>query len=310
MIELSVVVPAYNRAPLLAASVGSLLRQSLPADTYEVIVVDDGSTDDTARLLAELQAAHEHLSVITLPANRGRSGSRNAGIVAARGAIVVFVDSDIIVRHDFLAHHRRMHQERGGWIVSRGPVVPVESPADVPDDSIPALASSPAYFNTTNAGVPAEALRRAGMFDESFPGYGWEDFELGMRLKRLGLRRVFRRRAVAFHVEPHPPAHAVAADLQREAERAVSAVYFFRKHPVWETRVLIQATPVHHAAYWLQSGGGRLTADNIETVTERLRRAGWTGLAAFLYRGVLNRHYLRVLEQELTAGQQRSPSDA
>lgn len=306
-IDLSVVIPAYNQAPLLPATVGSLLAQTLAADAYEVIVVDDGSTDGTRGVLLEMQRTAPHLRVITLPANRGRSGSRNAGIAAARGRIIIFVDSDIVVRRDFLAAHLAMHEASGrpggsAGIVSRGPVVPVPSPAEVPANGVSPFAASPAYLNTTNAGVPAEALRSVGMFDESFPGYGWEDFELGLRLKRLGLRRVFERRAVAFHVEPDRPVPDVSGDLRRETERAVSAAYFFRKHPVWETRLLIQATPVHRAAYWLQTLGGRLTADTVADVTTRLRRAGRTALAALLYRGVLNRHYLRMLERELTHG--------
>ncbi|MGH2348324.1 MAG: glycosyltransferase family 2 protein [bacterium] len=309
-VEMSVVMPAHNRADVLPATLPPLLAQTLPADAYEVIVVDDGSSDDTPRVLAAMQTANGRLRSIALPVNRGRSGARNAGIAAARGRIVVFVDSDILVREDFLACHLEMHRAQGGWVVSRGPVVPVAGPAEVPNAGIPPLAGSPAYFNTTNAGVPAEALKRAGWFDEAFPGYGWEDFELGIRLKQLGLRRVFRRRAVAFHIEPPPQWTAVAADLARETERAHSAVYFFHKHPVWETRLLIQATPAHHAAYWLQSGGGLITADNVAAVARRLQRRGWPTLAALLYRGVLNRHYLGVLEQELAKDQQRSATDA
>jgi glycosyltransferase involved in cell wall biosynthesis len=318
-IVLSVVMPAYNQAVVLPASLPPLLAQTLPADAYEVIVVDDGSSDDTPRVLADMQPTDGRLRVLTLPVNRGRSGARNAGIAAARGRIVVFVDSDIVVREDFLACHLEMHREHGGWVVSRGPVVPVAAPAEVPKASIPPLAASPAYLNTTNAGVPAEALKRAGWFDEAFPGYGWEDFELGIRLKQLGLRRVFRRRAVAFHIEPPPRWTAaagpeqrrrVAEDLARETERAHSAVYFFHKHPVWETRLLIQATAVHHAAYWLQTGGGLITADTVGAVGRRLQRRGWLTLAALLYRGVLNRHYLGVLEHELTKDAQRSATDA
>jgi glycosyltransferase involved in cell wall biosynthesis len=309
-IEVSVVVPTYNQAAALTASLPPLLAQELPAASYEVVVVDDGSTDDTARTLAALSATAGGLRILTLPVNRGRSGARNAGIAAARGRIVIFVDGDIIVRRDFLACHLEMHRARGSWVVSRGPVVPVASPADVPETGIPALAGSPAYLNTTNAGVPAEALHQAGGFDESFPGYGWEDFELGIRLKQLGLRRVFRRRAVAFHLEPPPGWNTIDADLARETERAHSAVYFFHKHPLWETRLLIQATPVHHAAYWLQTGAGLITAGNIEPIARRLQWRGWTGLAAVLYRGVLNRHYLGVLEQELARNHQRTPTDA
>ncbi|MFF7970017.1 glycosyltransferase [Streptomyces sp. NPDC007905] len=93
-VKVSVVVPVYNPGPYIEDCVASLLRQSLPPDEFEVIFVDDGSTDATPARLDALAAEHPHLSVIHQE-NSGWSGTpRNVGIEASRGEFVMFVDND------------------------------------------------------------------------------------------------------------------------------------------------------------------------------------------------------------------------
>lgn len=294
--DLTVVVPTYNQADLLRECLRSLTQQSLPHDRYEVVVVDDGSTDGTQAVLAEFGPP---VRSIRFPANRGRSAARNVGIRDADATLVVLVDSDIVVRPDFLQSHLRTHRQAGPGILSRGPVIDVESIAFARKGAVPRLAPSPAYLTTANAAVEKTALLQAGLFDETFPGYGWEDFELGFRLRRLGIRRVFCSQAVAFHVESRDREQDVQSLLLKEEARARSAVYFFRKHRTCETRLLIQATGFHRAVYWLQAGGGLLTPNNILTIIARLRQRGYHALARLGLRGVLNRHYLQTLNSEL-----------
>ncbi|MFE3634323.1 glycosyltransferase family 2 protein [Streptomyces sp. NPDC059168] len=93
-VKVSVVVPVYNPGPYLEDCVASLLRQSLPRDEFEVVFVDDGSTDATPARLDALAAEHPHFSVVHQE-NSGWSGKpRNVGIDAARGEFVMFVDND------------------------------------------------------------------------------------------------------------------------------------------------------------------------------------------------------------------------
>ncbi len=294
--DLSVVVPTYNQADLLHECLRSLTDQSLPRDRYEVVVVDDGSTDGTAGILAQFGPP---VRTIRFPSNRGRSAARNAGIRDARAPLIVLVDSDILVRRDFLDLHLETHRREGSGIVSRGPVIDVSDVERAVNGPVPHVALSPAYLTTANAAAEKAALLRGGLFDEAFLGYGWEDFEFGFRLRRIGIRRVFCRRAVAFHVEPRDREQDVQSLLRKEEARARSAVYFFRKHRTFETRLLIQATAFHRAVYWLQAGGGLLTPNNIATIIARLRRRGYHALARLGLRGVLNRHYLQTLNLEL-----------
>jgi GT2 family glycosyltransferase len=296
--DLSVVIPTYNQADLLKESLRSLIDQTVPQQAYEIVVVDDGSTDHTATVLHEFGPP---VRVIRLPTNRGRSAARNAGIRAAVAPLVALVDSDIIVRRDFLTSHLEAHQRHGDGILSRGPVIDVPDLASARNGQLPKLMSSPAYLTTANAALAKDALVRAGLFDEHFPGYGWEDFDLGLRLKRLGVKRIFCPQAIAFHVDPNQGRFDRMGDLlTKEAARAASAVYFYRKHPTLEARWLIHATRLHRVLYWLQTGFGRMTPDNVVPIASRLRRTGRSGLAVILVRGVLNRAYLRALESALT----------
>lgn len=91
--KLSVVVPVFNVESYLQKCVGSLLSQDLPRDEYEIILVDDGSTDSSGRMCDDLAVANGIIRVIHQP-NKGLSAARNTGIAAAFGEYIQFVDSD------------------------------------------------------------------------------------------------------------------------------------------------------------------------------------------------------------------------
>ncbi|QIQ02966.1 glycosyltransferase family 2 protein [Streptomyces liangshanensis] len=102
MIKVSVVVAVYNTGRYVEECAPSLLRQSLGADEYEVIYVDDGSTDDTLERLEKLAAEHAHVRVFTQP-NSGWPGKpRNTGMSHARGEYIQFVDHDDLLGHESL----------------------------------------------------------------------------------------------------------------------------------------------------------------------------------------------------------------
>lgn len=115
MIKVSVVVAVYNTGRYVEECAPSLLQQSLSADEYEVIYVDDGSTDDTLERLEKLAAEHAHVRVFT-QANSGWPGKpRNTGMGHARGEYIQFVDHDDLLGHEALErlyeHARRNNSD-------------------------------------------------------------------------------------------------------------------------------------------------------------------------------------------------------
>ncbi len=291
--RLSVVVPTYDRSAALRACLGALAAQTLPRDRFEVLVVDDGSTDDTEAVVRRFKATLP-VRYLRQPANRGRAAARNRGIREATGDVVVFVDSDVFPVPGFLRAHAEIH-ERCHRAVGRGPLLltvhlddPLGRPALLRDPS-------PSFLDTANASVRREHLLAAGGFDEEFRHYGWEDVDLGLRLQRLGLRRVFDRRALAYHYQPPATPDSVPDLLRREEERARMAVRLLRKHPGLASRFLTQLTPLHAAAAFLLTLGGAINERNLAALLSRLRSHR---LAHLVTRVALNRYYVNALWRE------------
>ncbi|MFJ2442775.1 glycosyltransferase family 2 protein [Streptomyces sp. NPDC087658] len=114
---MSVVIPVYNPGKYIDPCVNSLLAQTLPADEFEVLFVDDGSTDDTPERLDKLAAEHTHFRVIHIP-NSGWPGKpRNIGVDEAKGEYVQFVDQDDHLASDALRRLYEMGHRNGSDIV-------------------------------------------------------------------------------------------------------------------------------------------------------------------------------------------------
>lgn len=115
--SVSVIVPTYMQAEALRLTLAGLERQRTDTGRLEVIVVDDGSTDHTHQVLAEWRPPFFWRKIL-LPVNRGRSYSRNRGIEAAAGDIVLFLDGDIISGPNLVGAHLRQHAKRDDLFVS------------------------------------------------------------------------------------------------------------------------------------------------------------------------------------------------
>src|SRR6476469_7832717 len=102
-LAVSIVMPTYNRCGELEAAVNSALCQTEPADHYELVIVDNNSTDKTAELLQRLTAIHSGRVRAVTERKQGVSHARNAGISAATAPIVAFFDDDVHVTPEWVA---------------------------------------------------------------------------------------------------------------------------------------------------------------------------------------------------------------
>jgi len=220
--ELTVLIPTYNRAGVLRRCLKALLAQEVPGVAWEIVVVDDGSTDATPQLVQGV-AADAPVPVRYLrQANRGPAAARNRGIRAARGRLLLMTDSDIVAASGLLAAHLAAHRRHPQPEVAvlglvqwspEHPVTPFMRWWERVRFRYHKLLEkrepvNHTYFYTCNVSVKREFLLAHGLFDEAFPSAAYEDSELAHRLWRRGLRLVFVPEALAYHDHPTDFAHA------------------------------------------------------------------------------------------------------
>jgi glycosyltransferase involved in cell wall biosynthesis len=220
-ITCSIVIATKDRAALLAAALTSLHAQ-VDAPPFEIVVADNGSTDATKGVAERHGAQYVHVA----EPNRGKA--RNAGIARASGEVIVFVDDDVVTPPHFLAAHARAHDAEIFPLAVSGPIINVPSP-DLQPRPTPANVSR-AFFVTCNVSVRRASLKAVGGFDEAFNLYGWEDTELGARLREHGVRRRFDWDAYLWHIKPQT-VESLEDALEKSIQKARMAAQFVRKMP-------------------------------------------------------------------------------
>jgi GT2 family glycosyltransferase/peptidoglycan/xylan/chitin deacetylase (PgdA/CDA1 family) len=206
----SVVVPTYNRRHSLSRTLPPLFSQSFPAERYEIVVVDDGSTDGTSAFLGELRPSCG-LRVVT-KANGGLASARNAGVRAARGDLIIFIDDDIDCGSTLVAEHVRAHDGAGDCVMLGPTLIAAKAPISLVGEQEAAWRRQwfegldqqrqprwPVEFWVGhNTSIPRELFLTHGGYEESFLKF--EEYELGFRLRKSGVRFRWQPAAVTYHV--------------------------------------------------------------------------------------------------------------
>ena len=233
--DVTVVVPTYNRSEALAVTLAALARMDHPRARWEIVVVDDGSPDQTADVVRQAASCAPVPVKYIRQANRGAAAARNSGAIHAAGRFLAFIDDDIEVRADFIARHLTVHRAHPGkWVVGRVVNVPElrQTPFgryrdDLTRQSQPERAGVVAGITAANLSLPAADFRRLGGFDEQFRIASCEDWDLAVRARQAGIVLFYDPDIVVTH-------HDWAVDLQRFCERqrlySVSDVLLFRKY--------------------------------------------------------------------------------
>ena len=249
--NVSIVIPTYNRLPILEKCLLALENQKCNTNisNYEVIVVDDGSTDGTTSWINKNKANLPHV-ILFQQEHGGPALGRNLGVIKSKYEIIIFIDSDLIVLDNFINCHVEkllaFWRKNDKKCFTYGSVVNTSNFLNPQSEKHKIMDTSFAYFATGNVAISKELILSVGLFDTSFSLYGWEDLELGERLKKIGTKLIKCPNAVGFHW--HPPFNCEQIDslIAQEKERAKMALVFYKKHPNLRVRFMIQLTPLHN----------------------------------------------------------------
>lgn len=252
--RVSVIIPTYNHQGLLRETLQSLAQQTYPRDRFEVIVVDDGSTDGTAAIAAE---TFPFALRLVRQSNQGDAMGRNVGAQHSDADILVFLDDDIVVEPDYLTYLVQTHDQHPNWIVAgTWDLWPVKTSGLTQASKI--LVASGAYYarspfsqppadhsnhtsvvteepfadiHSNNMSLRREAYFEVGMMQPlDFSGSSmWCDLEFNYRAYRHGFE--FRRntKAVCWHRDRS--ANSLDDFKKRMRTAAYRSVVLFQKHP-------------------------------------------------------------------------------
>jgi len=253
MIDLTVVIPTYNRRALLRDAVASLRRQTFDPNRYELLIISDGATDGTDDDYAAPLSGPDTRLVRQEKKGFGLARARNLGTKLARGKLVLFFDDDMVAEPGLVAAHVAAHErypEDTVAVCGRVKLAPdlPQTPfcrivlgdicrlfADNPDeprwlDFAMALSWQTSYKKAQ--------LERVNGFDENFRSYGWEDIEFSYRVTKQGMRFWLEPGAVSLHRDQR---YTVETHGQRMQNSARMAPLLFQRHPALAQRIPLYA---------------------------------------------------------------------
>ncbi|MDP8248822.1 MAG: glycosyltransferase [Candidatus Tritonobacter lacicola] len=199
----SVIVPVLNGKATIGGCIESLLNQTLPRSSYEVIVVDDGSTDGTPDIVRRYGVR------LSVGSHRGPAAARNRGVELAEGEIVLFTDADCRPAENWLEEMVSPFDAgdvvavKGAYRTGQAGLVPRLVQAEF-EERYRMLSRFERidFVDSYSAAFRKGVFLRAGGFDCAFPRADNEDVDLSYRVSRLGGRMVFNPRAVVCHIHP------------------------------------------------------------------------------------------------------------
>ncbi|CAN5136140.1 glycosyltransferase [soil metagenome] len=268
--KISVIIPTYNRSELLSYTLDSLVAQNIDKKYFEVIVADDGSTDDT-RAVAKTYESKLNLKYVFQEDMGYRPASaRNLGIMYAESEICLFIDSGVILDENCVNSHIRFHERCVDDSVAIGYIYGFEENnhyasllkqiinvsnatksitdialnpifCDVREthyikyyDRLEDLPAAWIYFWTANVSSLKRNLLAVELFDTNYDGkWGVEDNDLGFRLHRAGVKICLLRSAKSIHY-PHPKDKE-----QRHKEGFENCIYFYKKFQTPDIKIFL-----------------------------------------------------------------------
>ena len=289
-VRMSVIVPTHNRKGKLLACLDALARQSVLPQEYEVIVVDDGSTDGTEEAVRSLSVPFTLRYLSQAPSGPG--AARNRALQSATGELVLFIGDDILADERLIEEHLLAHaegrRERGLAVLGHIDWPPSMTPTPVMQYvcgegmlqfAYPLIRQLPSldhrFFYTSNISLRREFLLDAAaagiVFDPAFRHAAFEDSEFAFRLAPRGLRIRYAERARVTHD------HWMDLDsfARREYRAGQMAVVFYRKHPGHDSQLQVRwlADAVEPAAELQKDGDALRHVEAFDSQTDTLLRS-------------------------------------
>ncbi len=174
---ISVVIPTYNRLPILQKCLVALEKQELTDDkvsNYEIVIVDDGSSDQTLAWLRENRANFPHVKVFEQD-HQGAAAARNLGVKNSTGDTIIFIDSDLVVSSSFLQSHAdaliKGEQDLGSdRLFTYGAVINTNNFDNPTSEPYKITDFSAAYFATGNVAISRLLILRLAMWQSPVSG--------------------------------------------------------------------------------------------------------------------------------------------
>ncbi len=262
--EASVCVATYARSGRLADLFAALAAQTVPAGTFELVIADDGSTDDTLDVLERL-AADAPFPVRVLPGEHGGAArARNRAWRHAPGDRVLFTDDDCLPTPGWIAAHLDAAATADIVVGRTGP-----ADGEEPDGPYARVLriDDARFFATCNVSYRRSDLSAVGGFDERFRYAAGEDTDLGLSVRARGASVVFSEDAAVVH--PIRPSSLRAA--LRQSSRWMDIVLVVRKHPE------VRRSLLHRRLFWKQTHPSTVLAlTGIAASCASIRRHRWS----------------------------------
>ncbi len=200
----SIIVPAYNAEKTIDRCISALLDQTIPPEDYEVIVVDDGSTDNTAEIIKNYPVRYYYQK------NSGPAAARNKGVYKSKSEIILFTDADCVPSENWIKEMVKPLKStetaavKGAYKTNQKEIVARFAQVEFLERfKLLEKAETIDMIDTYSAAFKKNIFLQAGGFDLSFPVANNEDTELSYKLSKQGCKMVFNPEAVVFHLN-HP----------------------------------------------------------------------------------------------------------
>lgn len=233
--QVDVVIPVFNAADVIGDTVDGIFRQDVPDGwTLNVVAVDDGSTDETARELRRLEQAHTNFCCVRLQSNGGRGGACNAGVAACKGTVIVICDADCrYTRPDAIAEFLREIEAGSDAVIG---VIALDGAgfwarytnSVIAERRIRQRQSGLAAWSTGNFAIRRATYESLRGYSADYSGYGFEDKDLLVRLQKSGANVAIRSDVAVSH-----DGHLDLATVCRKAEESARTTgrMFRDRHP-------------------------------------------------------------------------------